>query len=300
MITRPQKAPSKPITDEQLELLSYPVLGSVKLDGYRCTTENGAFTSSMKPVTNRYIQNILSDPIYNGLDGELIVGPANDPNVFNNTTGPVRRAEGKPDFTFYLFDHLDRLQQPYKIRHALLHNVRSLPHIMVLTQRHLRSPKDVIAFDQWCVDQGFEGAMIRSTDGKYKQGRCTLRELNIFKRKPVADDECEIIGFEEQLENNNETYINELGLTVRSSHKENKTGKGTLGALVVKSKLWDEPFRIGTGVGLNDKLRKYMWENQSDFLGTIWVYKYQKYGSINAPRQPILKGCRDGKDITNY
>lgn len=43
MISKPQKAPSKQITNEQLEDLAYDKFGSFKLDGYRCTTHNGAY-----------------------------------------------------------------------------------------------------------------------------------------------------------------------------------------------------------------------------------------------------------------
>jgi DNA ligase-1 len=298
MIKRCQKAPSHPITDEELNQLIYPVVGSVKLDGYRCTCNNGAYTSSMKKVTNDHIQSILSDPIYNGLDGELIVGPANDPNVFNNTTGPVRRKAGTPDFTYYVFD-LTNVDAPYHTRLAML-NQLSLPHVIVLKQELLYNPQEVIAYEQWAVEQGFEGIMVRSLDGKYKQGRCTLKEQNIFKRKPVADDECICIGFEEQQENQNETFTNEMGLTVRSGHKENKVGKGTLGAMIMKSSLWPEPFRIGTGIGWTDEFRKKVWDCQDDYLNSVWNYKYQKYGSMDAPRQPIAKGQRDLNDMTSY
>ena len=164
----------------------------------------------------------------------------------------------------------------------------------------LYSPEDVINYEAWCVDQGFEGAMIRSMTGKYKEGRCTLKEMNIFKRKPVLDDEAEIIGFEEQMENQNEAFENELGLQTRSTHAENKVGKNTLGAFIVKSKLWKEPFRIGTGIGLTDDLRKEIWSMQDEYKGMIFTYKYQAHGSIDAPRQPIFKGWRDLSDLTEY
>ena len=301
MIKKPMKAPSTSITDEQLDMLPYPVYGSVKLDGYRCTTMNGAFTSSMKKITNDYIQGILSQPEYSGLDGELIVGAPNDPDVFNNTTGPVRRKVGEPDFTFYVFDNIAcDLSLPYGVRLDLLNESILPPGVQVLEQKLLGDPQAVIDFTQWCVDNDYEGGMIRTREGRYKQGRCTFKEMNIFKRKPVEDDECVVIGFEEQMLNGNEVYTDELGLNVRSAHKENKVGKGTLGALVVKSALWDEPFAIGTGIGLTDNVRKYIWDNQNKFMGSLWTYKYQKYGSINAPRQPIAKGMRDINDITKY
>lgn len=301
MISKPQKAPSKSITNEQLSTLPFPVYASPKIDGFRCVTYNAAYTSSMKLIQNKHIQSILSSPKYAGLDGELIVGLPNDPNVFNNTTGPVRRLEGEPDFCFYVFDAFTCGQLPYKERYDLLNmGCPHLSHVKVVPQIEMYSPQDVLNYEAWCVDQGFEGAMIRSMTGKYKEGRCTLKEMNIFKRKPVLDDEAEIIGFEEQMENQNEAFENELGLQTRSTHAENKVGKNTLGAFIVKSKLWKEPFRIGTGIGLTDDLRKEIWSMQEEYKGMIFTYKYQSHGSIDLPRQPIFKGFRDKSDLTSY
>ena len=301
MIKRPQKAPSESITDKELEELNYPMFGSPKLDGFRSTTNNAAHTSSMKLVKNEYVQNILSAPEYSGLDGELVVGPPNHIDAYNHTTGPMRRVAGEPDFKFYVFDSLLDLTAPYINRHeSLLVQAMNLPFVVVLKQDLLYSPQDVIDYTNWCIDQGFEGAMVRNRLGRYKEGRCTFREANIFKRKPFVDDEAVIVGFIEQQENLNASSVNELGLSSRSSHKENKTGKGTLGSLILKSNKWEGTFNCGTGKGLNNKLREWIWNNQDKCLGETVVYKFQEHGSIDAPRIPIYKGFRDKADITNY
>lgn len=296
MIKKPMKAPSKPITDEELNQLSYPVYGSPKLDGFRCITNNGAFTSSMKRIQNAYIQSVLSNSLYSGYDGEIVVGKPNDPNAFANTTGAVRRVDGKPDFKYYVFDRWD-MNKPYNSRYESLY---SSGIVEVIEQQALNSPQEVIDYTNWCVGQGYEGAMIRSMDGCYKEGRCTFREMNIFKRKPVEDDEAIIIGFEEQMENLNEAFTNELGNTTRSTHKDNLVGKGRLGAFIVRSKKWNDEFRIGTGLGLTDIVRQEVWDNKGKYINRIITYKYQQHGSIDAPRQPIMKGFRDKSDMTNY
>jgi len=176
MIKKPMKAPSKSITDEELYMLQYPILGSHKLDGFRCVTNNAAFTSSMKLIQNRHVQSILSQPEYSGHDGEIIVGEPNDLNAFANTTGAVRRFDGEPNFKYYVFDKWD-IKSPYSER---LKQLKSHGVMEVIKQEILYSPEDVIQYTNWCTEQGYEGAMIRSMDGVYKEGRCTLRELNIF------------------------------------------------------------------------------------------------------------------------
>ena len=296
MIKKPMKAPSKSISDEELNLLTYPIFGSPKLDGFRCVTNSAAYTSSLKLIQNAYVQSVLSDLIYSGFDGEIIVGEPNDPKAFANTTGAVRRFDGRPEFKYYVFDKWG-VKSPYCER---IKSLKDFGVVKVIEQKILNSPEEVIEYTNWCIDQGYEGAMIRSIDGNYKEGRCTLKELNIFKRKPIVDDEAVIISLEEQQENLNESFTNELGNTTRSSHKENKVGKNKLGAFIVKSKKWPDEFRIGTGEGLTDELRQEIWDDKEKYVGKIITYKYQEYGSINAPRQPIMKGFREKSDITDY
>jgi hypothetical protein len=69
-IKRPMKAPSKSISNEELSGLKYPVVGSPKLDGFRCVIDHIPLTSSMKPFTNKFIAEELSNPLFHGLDWE--------------------------------------------------------------------------------------------------------------------------------------------------------------------------------------------------------------------------------------
>lgn len=304
---RPLKFPGTPITDDQLDNIQYPVCGSPKLDGIRalCTGES-VLSSSLKSIGNRYIQECLSHADYSGLDGELIVGSpvAKDEfgasTVFNITTGAVRRADGKPDFKFYVFDDFCYKSLSYQKRWLDVMNDLELPHIVVVEQRLLFSKEEVISFDLEMVELGYEGAMIRRPSAPYKEGRATFNEEVGYKRKPVLDDEAVIIGFEEACENTNEKTTNELGVSTRSSHQENKIPKGTLGAFILKSSKWEEPFNCGTGLGLTEKIRQEIWNNRDSWLGKMVTYKYQGYGSLDKPRQPIYKGERLQCDTTNY
>jgi DNA ligase-1 len=173
-----------------------------------------------------------------------------------------------------------------------------LPHIVVVEQTPIQNFEELLLFEKMVVNKGYEGAMIRSFDGVYKEGRTTLREQNIFKRKPVSDAEALVVGFNEQMKNNNEKTLNELGKNVRSSHKENKTPAGTLGSFILKCDLWDEPFHCGSG--MTDGLKQDIWDHKDEYMGLTVVFKYQAYGSREAPRQPIFKGFRDQDDMVEY
>lgn len=284
------KAPSQSINDEDLHLLPYPVVGSPKIDGFRCLIDPDTGvpkTSSMKPQPNPFVRSTLSDPLFKGLDGELTVGKPNSLDAFNRSTGPLRRKHGEPDFLFSVFDYYS----PTKTYHERWLNqykdiLYRYPRLSILPQTYLYSPEDVIDFTKQCIEDNYEGAMIRSPAGLYKQGRATLKELNIFKRKPLSDREATIVGFNEKMTNLNPQTLNEMGLAKRASNQENKVGAGTLGSFVLYDPFWKEVFNCRGRI--NDQLALEIWQNRGKYAGRKVTYKYQAYGSIDSPRQPIF------------
>ena len=301
MIKKPQKAPTAPVIDSVLrqQMLMYgSVICSPKIDGFRCQIQEGVpKTSSLKPFPNKFLNSELSKPLYEGLDGELVVGAPNDPDIFNKTTGPLRRIEGSPDFTYYVFDdfnfpglfylerceHLcDRLgidgENPVNGRVVLLESVL------------LETFEEVIAYEEDCVGRGYEGCMVRFPKKSYKFGRCTEKEAIIHKRKSFIDAEAVILECIEENKNTNLKTKNEMGHSVRSSHKENKEGKDTLGAFMLKSDLWPEPFNCGNMKGVTNEMRKSLWEARAELVGLTVTFKFQPHGVVDKPRLPTLKG----------
>lgn len=303
-VSRPMKARSESITYKELKLIDYPVVGSPKLDGFRALIcKDGVHTASMKKVANQFTQKEIARygiKYLIGLDGELIVGRPNDPDAFHNSSGPLRRVEGEPDFRFYVFDDFSFPKKTYQERWIdYVKDYKELhPRIVILKQTILNSPKEVIKFEKKMRKLGYEGIIIRSLTAPYKQGRVTFREGYIFKRKHFIEMEAKIIGFEEQMENTNKKTKNAMGLSTRSSHKSNLREKNTLGNFILKSKKWKLPFSCGTGKGLTDELRKKIWGNQRKYKGMIITFKYQAYGSIDGPRQPIFLRFRPKWDLS--
>ena len=65
-----------------LEQVRLPVYVSTKLDGIRCVIIDGvAYSRSLKPIRNKYIQSVIGNEKYNGFDGELVVGNIYDKDV---------------------------------------------------------------------------------------------------------------------------------------------------------------------------------------------------------------------------
>jgi len=297
-------------TVENLADLNLPVMASPKLDGIRCIIINGkAVTRNLKLVPNFYIfDKLRSLPAF---DGELIVGPDTDPDVWNKSSSGVMRATGEPDFTFRVFDMLPlgSRDEPFAKRHKRAYELilkdnryRKLEWLRLVNHTTLKTRKDIAHYEQTMVDLGYEGIMLRDPEGIYKYGRSTPREQGLMKFKRFHDAEARVVGIREQMHNANEAKTNTLGLTERTSHKANLKGKGTLGALIVRATLGNNSsltnlftskgeveFQIGTG--FDDTKRAQIWRDKN-IIGKIVKFKYQKLSPEGVPIFPVFLGFR--------
>jgi DNA ligase-1 len=232
----------------------------------------------------------------NGLDGELITGD------FRKSTSELRRTYGEPKFQFMIFDYfVPETNWPFERRLNSLYNCLSLGYLpdwcIVLPQIITMNEGSLLCLEQGWLNEGHEGAMLKSPNGLYKFNRSTLKEGLLLKVKRYTDAEAEIIGFYEQETNNNESFINELGTSSRSSHQENKVGKDTLGGLLVRDCKTKQEFRIGTGQGWTTDWRLDVYRNQDKYLGRVITYKHLPHGNYDLPRNASMKGFRDEWDL---
>jgi DNA ligase-1 len=295
MITQPLLAAKKPV----FEKLKFPVLATPKIDGIRCIKVNGqALSRSFKPIPNHHIRKMIEEHCPDGFDGEILCGDG-----FSDVQSMVMSREGTPEFTYLVFDYVDgSLEESYTSRQinlakAFCHTplltfckplygelINNVDELQLIMERHLL--------------EGHEGTMIRTPESPYKCGRSSLKEGYLIAIKEFVDAEAEVIGFEEQMKNNNEATLDAFGHKERSSHNENKVAAGMLGAFIVKSED-GTTFKIGTGVGLTQELRKKIWENQSDYLGKLVHYRFQPHGVKDRPRIPSYYGFRNKEDMSN-
>ena len=310
MILKPMLAAKA--TDEQIQKLfdtNAIMIGSPKLDGIRCTIQNGqAYSRSLKLIRNKHIQSELSDAVLEGLDGELIVGSPTAPDVYRTTTSAVMRESGEPEFTFWVFDNIQNITKNYRQRLTKLREQAKVWSSKTVLSMGVNLPVEILEavdldgmdelqiYEKACLDAGFEGVILRDGSGRYKYGRATAKEGELIKVKRFSDSEAMILGMEEQMKNNNEKKVNELGRGQRSSHKENKIPKGTLGALVCKDKTTGIQFNIGSG--FDDATRDQLWKYKDGLIGQTVKYKYFDIGVKDAPRHPVYLGMRDPTDIS--
>lgn len=283
-------------TATDLSKLKFPLIVSPKLDGVRAIVIDGVLMSrSLKPIPNLYAQKLFSK-LPNGTDGELILGPANE-DPYRATVSAVMSEDGEPeDLYFHVFDNY-LYKGGFRERFYALQQITraSSPYRVVVVKHEI--VEDIAGLElkeHNFVDQGYEGAMVRSIDGPYKFGRATEKQGYLLKIKRFVDSEAEVLSVYEQKHNENEAETNALGRTERSTKKEGMVGAGTLGGFNVRDIGSGVEFSIGSGFTALE--RSDYWKKRSKLAGLIVRYKYFASGSKDKPRFPIFLGVRDHRD----
>lgn len=277
----------------EFDKLGYPLLASPKLDGVRAIVKDGVVLSrSLKPIPNKHVQSLFGYKDLNNLDGELIVGEPTSQTCYRDTVSGVMSINGCPLVTFHGFDYVDA-KTSYNIRNQTVFRLSSFAHVSPLMQHEVNDHDELLDIEQRYLKLGYEGLILRDPHGHYKFGRSTAKEGLLLKLKRFVDAEFKVVGFEERQHNGNEATINELGRTKRSSHKENKTGRGDLGALIVERA---DGLRFNVGTGFDDDLRAAIWAQRDKYLGKLAKVKYFAIGMKDAPRHPVFLGFRSEID----
>jgi len=276
--------------------LSYPLYAQAKLDGIRCVIVEGrALSRTLKEIPNREIYAELSRADLDGLDGEIVVGSPTAPDVYRQTSSYVM-AGGKMNapWTFYVFDR-HNLALPYNLRREAVTTATPLSdHVVTLPSVLCHTAADLDAFEQHTVSLGYEGVILRSPDAHYKYGRGTVAAGDLLKLKRFIDFEASILGVYEEMHNANEAKTNNLGRTERSSHRENKIGKDTLGGFYVEAingPCAGAQFKVGTGFSAED--RQAYWQQRETLVGLVAKIKSFPVGVKDRPRHPVFLGLRN-------
>lgn len=289
---------------DSFEKLTYPLLCSAKIDGVRCLIKDGvALSRSLKPIPNKYIQQWVKDnaEILEGLDGELVVGNAFSPTVFNTTTSGVMSREGEPDFKYIVFDIWKSLPENGSAvamdRYLKLKDISlDLPNrANVLLKKVVNSPEEAKEYEEELLGIGAEGMMVQGLHAGYKFGRSTVKEQKLLKVKRFTDSEYKVVGFEEKMHNANEAKVNAVGNTERSSHKENLVPCNTLGALILQAA---DGTTFNCGTGFTDEQRDEIWKNRGSLLGKLAKIKSFEIGVVQKPRFPVFLGFRSEEDMS--
>lgn len=279
--------------DADLSKLIFPLMGFPKVDGVRGLHIIGSMTGrSLKPHGNKYVTEKYSQSRCTGFDGEFTFGDIRGDSLCRDTTSVMSRIEGTPAVWWNLFDYLreDLQDKTYFTRYKELiamsvkhqtwfeeEHIRVIPYVMLL------SIADVEAYYQKCIEDGYEGVILRDPLGLHKSGRATAKVGAYLRMKPQSDKEAVVLHLVEAQENQNEAKVNELGRTERSSHKENKVGKGMVGMLVCRDVTTGMEIDVGAGKMTHEE-RTHYWNNPNEMVGQLVKYRSMDAGVKDKPR----------------
>lgn len=262
--------------DEHGEKLKYPCLVQPKLDGHRCIAMidgNGKctlWTRNRKPITSMgHIVKVVESLGFVDvtLDGELYNHSYKD--KFEELTSFIRDTEAKPGahvVEYHIYDTA-RANVRQRERSAWIAGAQPVPKGIVLVETVMVDDEEELMEQfQRFLDQGYEGAIARNSDGLY----VNKRSYDLLKIKEFIDDEFEVVGVEE--------------------------GRGKLaghGIFVCKTKDGAE-FRAKM-MGDTAELKKF-WKDPSLAVGKQLTVKFQGLTKKNGvPRFPVALRFR--KDI---
>jgi DNA ligase-1 len=289
----------KPMLSATLEdplRLTWPLLVSPKLDGIRCIIQNGvAVSRNLKPFRNAYVQETLRG-LPHGIDGELIVGAPNEGHVLGRTYSGVMSADGRPDFTFHVFDNAATPLEPFYVRWQLLHNLTH-PAVSVVPHVNMNSVAEFLEYERDVLADGYEGVMLRGRFGRYKHGRASHNEQLLWKWKRFTDGEAVVEAIEEGEHNVNVPTLDALGYAVRSKHQDGMKPNGQVGTIMGRDCVSNTIIPISPG-RMSQDMRRHYWHNQKELIGKIVKYKSFDYGLKEASRFVTFQSFRDASDMS--
>ena len=288
-----------PVSDKPIDY-NNTVFMQPKLDGVRCLiqlnkgkhydelgtwdpmTEIAAYSRTGKKWKN--IDHILEslEPFFEAnpdviLDGELYNHALKD--NFEKIISCVRkqkptdanRAESRKLVQFHCYDIVDETV-PFVDRIHKLNSLFQVPGqsylrdaygIRFVKTESVLDEKDAKLFHNHCLDQGYEGSILR-TNEVYKCGR----SWSLRKFKDFHDAEAEIIGWVE-------------GKGKRS---------GTIGKFIAADK---DGNRFGMPVMDNFKKLQTMFKEMQTWKGKIATFTYFERTKAGSYRHPLFKAIRD-------
>lgn len=246
---------------EKIGKMKFPAWIEPKLDGMRAVnvydgSEVMHMSRSGMPIatldhTNEELLDLIK-AIPSMVDAEAMA------DSFNETMSSVKRKTAKAESLacLYVFDLLpydsfeaEETQLTYVERRTALEKLfegKQYKYLKLNPRKLVNSLEEAKAAFEEFFEQGFEGAIVKASDGVYEFDR----SLSWIKLKPLETGDFEITGFEEG------------------------TGKnvGKLGAFIVDYNGVDSR----CGGGFSDKQRAEFWAARKEMIGTIIEVKYME------------------------
>ena len=257
----------------------YPAYIQPKLDGVRCVfTKDGAYSRTGKEFKNiDHIKESLKNVFLKNpsivLDGELYNHGLKDD--FERIISLVRKTKPTEDhrqqaaelIQYHVYDVANFSHATYTDRLSMLSSMLTYTYpICKVETKVVLDYDEALSYHKYCLKQGYEGSIYRSTDGKYKN----TRSWDLMKFKDFEDSEATIVGYE-------------IGKGKR---------QGTLGKFIMQD---DEGIQFGCppGKGYSYKDLAAMIDNIHDYIGQRATFTYFQRTQAGSYRHPLYKCIRN-------
>lgn len=298
----------------------WPLVHMPKIDGMRGThAGTGLVARSGDPHANKHTTALYSHASLFGADGELVAESITNPDLCRITTSAINTIGGEPFTQWWIFDwydmtchgkhYLERLRYAeYKVKEIIrdfpwfAHHLRLVPWKLV----HNMDELEVACGEH--ILAGYEGSIVRRTDGLYKHGRATSKQMTYGRIKNWAHDEIIVDSLEEGRSNQNELDSDANGYAKRSTHMENMVPNGMVGAFIgrtVKDIVVNggkKTIPAGTSVRvaagrMPHDMRRAMFEQPSTVCGSILKFQHFPHGVKDKLRFPTAITLRPQSDM---
>lgn len=264
----------------ELRKCQFPCYVSPKLDGLRVTYSDGVFRTrkghALVGLTElerqmKCLQSYLPEPL--AFDGELMV----DGEHFNEISGQLRSFNETDKAHYHIFDiHMGAPMQCFRLSTlhylagavslaASVEESKRLPNISFVPHTVVTSYDAIMEKYQEYLDQGYEGAIVKSESGLYQDART----WDWMKLKITQTEDCRVSGIFEG------------------------TGKynGMVGGLVVCF----NGVNVRVGSGLSDLQRASWMADPDEIIGATVEVAFQEVTPDGSMRHPRLKCVRGDK-----
>ena len=183
--------------EDKKDSVTFPAYIQPKLDGVRAiAVRNGDKISLLSRQGKEHlgldhIKLALLQVMTDGaiLDGELYIHKT----PFQELISLVKKPQvGSEVIKYHIYDFVDELsfEKRQQIISQVLKNRKSDSCLVPVTTFEVKSNSEIDIFYQKCIEDGYEGAMLRWSDKGYKSG---YRSDSLLKIKSFQDEEFEIV-----------------------------------------------------------------------------------------------------------
>lgn len=246
--------------------VTFPIIGTYKIDGLRCIYENGHLYSryGRRFIGLERLENLLKDAQMPRLDGELTV-PG---KTFDDLSGDIRSFKTTDNIVYNIFDVMAGYPQAQHTRCAnvaLIAMRLNSPMVRAVPASTLTTMAEIDEMFNEARDKGYEGLVLKDEDALPFNGR-SYAWMKV-KSKDTVDVQVTDI----------------------------KEGRGKyencVGALICDFKGVD----IQVGGGLTDNQREAWYANPNLIIGKTIEVEYMEVSKHGALRHPRLKCVRGDK-----